>query len=121
MKYTKGPWRLCNDGDCSCLQISGEHHPIAKVISGKWGDEYPSLRFTEGNAGSINPKIEVYMEQITYGTLSEEMAKANARLMVKAPQLLEALEDLVDCLESNPSYIPEGIDNAKKIILETKE
>ena len=93
--HTKGPWRACHDGDCSCKQIWSvtADHPVAKVISGKWGDDYPSLRFVEGTGGegSIHPKIESHMEQITYGEINEDVAQANARLIAAAPELLEAL------------------------------
>ena len=87
-QHTKGPWRACNDGECRCLTVSAPDQPIAKVISDKWGDDYPALRLV--GPSSLEQKVEAYMEQITYGEIDPEEAKANARLIAAAPDLLEA-------------------------------
>lgn len=96
MDRTPGPWTLCDDGGrYLCLTISGEHYPIAKVFSGKWGDDYPSIRLI---GGSLTLKAEAYMEQITYGEIPKEIAIANALFITKAvnchDDLLMALETL---------------------------
>ena len=45
----------------------------------------------------------------------------DARLIVAAPIILEALEDLVDCLLNNQPYIAEGISKATEAIRKAKE
>jgi len=91
-RHTPGPWRACHDGKCSCKLIMGEHHPIAKVESGKWGDEYPALRLV---GPSIDQKAETYMDMIEYGKIDEDVAEANARLIAAAPELMEACKYVV--------------------------
>ena len=86
---TPGPWKACNDGKCSCFIVSGADHPVAKVISGKWGDDYPALRLV--GPTSLEQKVEAYMEQITYGEIDPAEAKANAMLIAAAPRMYEAL------------------------------
>jgi len=68
--------------------VSDADHPVAKVISGKWGDDYPAVRLV--GTSSLDEKAEAYMDQITYGEIPKEEAKANARLIAAAPDLLEA-------------------------------
>ena len=102
-EHTALPWKWCGeDGSHFCGHIwsaDGNSH-IVTVISGKWGDDYASLRFVEGTggAGSLGPQIEAYMDQITYGEIPEDVAKANARLIVTAcnchADLLEALKEI---------------------------
>ena len=68
-KHTPGPWSACDGGKCRCKHVSCEDHPIAKVISGEWGDPgFP------------------------YGSVDEAVAIANARLIAAAPDLLAACE-----------------------------
>lgn len=88
-KYTPGPWSHHVDIDCKCGGISGRDHPVAKVVAGDWGDDYPSIRLT---GPSLDLRVEAYMEQITYGRIPQEVADANARLIAAAPELLEALQ-----------------------------
>lgn len=88
--HTPGPWSYCgaDRGGCSCLTITAPDHPIAEVTGGAWGDRYPSIRLT-GN--SLERQAEAYMEQITYGEVPMEVAKANAALIAAAPDMLAAL------------------------------
>lgn len=67
---------MCND------------YPVAQVTNGDWGDDYPSIRLV---GGSLDRKAEAYMEQITYGHVSEPTARANWRLISAAPDLYAAL------------------------------
>ena len=89
--YTRGPWKACNDGRCSCKQVWSltDDHPVAEVISGEWGDDYPAIRLTD-DQGISGTRAEAYMERIAYGSVKEECAVANARLIAAAPELLEA-------------------------------
>lgn len=86
--HTPTPWNLCCEGKCSCLTISSTYFPIAKVTSGRWGDDYPSLRMI---GGSIEGKFEAFMEQITYGEINPDLARANAKFIVKAVNAHDAL------------------------------
>lgn len=86
--HSAGPWRACKNGECSCMQVWGNDHPVAIVTSGDWGDDYPAIRLT-GNS-SLDQKAEAYMEQITYGSVFPEVAQANARLIAAAPDFYHA-------------------------------
>ena len=68
-KHTPGPWTACNEGKCRCKLVSCDDYPVAKVISGEWGD--PGM---------------------PYGEVLEATAIANARLIAAAPSLLFAAE-----------------------------
>lgn len=85
---TLRPWTLCGD-KCNCGVISGEHHPVAKVFSGKWGDDYPDIRLV--GESSLNLKAEPFMNQITYGEIPLEKARANAAFIVLACNTHDAL------------------------------
>ena len=89
MTPTPGPWKACNGGECSCFIVSGADYPVAKVVCGKWGDDYPALRLV--GPTSLEQKVEAYMEQITYGEIDPAEAKANALLIAAAPRMREAL------------------------------
>ncbi len=115
-EHTALPWSLCNEGKCACLQISGEHHPIAKVFSGKWGDNYPAIRIQEGH-GSIEGKYEVYMEQITYGEISEETAQANAAFIVRAANCYERLIGAIESLKEHADLFDAFRDEIGKAVL----
>lgn len=92
-KWTAGLWSVCNDGECRCKQVWCPDFPLAKITNGNWGDDYPSIRIV--GETSLELKAEAYMEQITYGEVSEEMATANALLIAAAPELYAALESVV--------------------------
>ena len=98
MEHSKTPWGYCGEKRekpevCCCMQIwsTPGDHPVARVESGKWGDDYPTVKL-EG--GSLDRKAVATMEQITYGEIPIEVAEANARFIVKAcnchDELLEA-------------------------------
>ncbi len=92
-KHTSGPLSVHADEKRSCLTIGGEKHPVAKIYSGKWGDNYPSIRLV---GPSLDLKAEAYMDQITYGEIPEEVAIDTARRLVLAynchDELVRALE-----------------------------
>jgi hypothetical protein len=103
-KLTKGPWHVCDGnksikGICSCMSISCADHPIATVERGEWGDHYPSLRWVKGT-GSLDRKVEAYMEFTGYGSIPDEEAVANAHMLAAAPELLEALKAHLTYCES---------------------
>jgi len=97
-EHTPGPWKACNNGECSCLIISSADNPVAKVMSGKWVDDFPALRLVGDS--TLDQKTEAYMEQIPYGEIDPAVAKANALFIVRACNahegLLEALRAIAD-------------------------
>jgi len=93
MAHTPGPWTACHDGKCRCMLVSGEEHPIAQIISGEWGDDYPNIRLAKSDHG-IGEVAEAYMDRIVYGEIDEEIAQANARLIAISPNLLALCRDL---------------------------
>ncbi len=99
-KATEGRWRACGKGDCSCGLITSKDYPIAEIVNGKWGDDYPALRYAKDST-SLNMKVEAYMEQITYGEVPKELVSANAKYIAAcSPQnLIPLLERLVELEE----------------------
>lgn len=99
-------WTYCGEGSekpCQCGMIWSKKNdcPIAKVIIGEWGDEYPAIRIK--SPGSINEPAEPYMEKIIYGSVNADYANENIQLIVSAPALQsdnarvrEALAELYD-------------------------
>ncbi len=83
-----GPWGACHNGECKCKSVSNDNHPVASVTAGKWGDDYPSIRLT---GPSLDLKAEAFMDQITYGEVAEEQAKANARLIAASRTVIPRL------------------------------
>lgn len=104
-RMTPGEWRACGaqrkDGPCLCGQVNGEHHPIAKVEIGEWGDLFDAIRLVDGQTGepcapgTIGAKAESFMDFIPYGTVPKTEALANADgiawLRNNASRLLDAL------------------------------
>lgn len=72
------------------LQIWCDYFPIGEVTRGKWGDDYPAIRLAEGQ-GLQGMFAEAYMEQITYGEVSDENAKRIADALVAAYNALPSL------------------------------
>ena len=86
MKHTPGPWHACGNGKCACKLVWSPDYPVAKVECGKWGDDYVSMRLT---GESLQLKAEPFMDQITYGEISEDVAEANSLLIAVAPDYHE--------------------------------
>ena len=97
-EFTKGEWKACHNGECSCKQIWCDDYPVATVNAGKWGDDYCSIRLV--GESSLTLKAEAYMEQITYGEIKEKTAIANARLIAAAPDMYEALKAIMSYFDS---------------------
>lgn len=95
-KYSPGPWEACHDGECSCGFIWSRtaDHPVAKVESGEWGDDYPAVKITpsEGGLTGTHFEVQAYMEQIAYGRIDPEVAQQNALLIAMAPEMFELLQ-----------------------------
>jgi len=85
MTHTPGPWKIL------ASQIWCADYPVAEVTRGKWGDDYPSIRLV---GPSLLQKAEPYMDQIEYGEVPKEIARANANLIAAAPDMLEALKEI---------------------------
>jgi len=110
--HTPGPWKTCgaNKDQCRCCQIWSvtADLPVAIASIGKIGDDYPSIRFADGDSpGTIGAKVEAYMEQITYWEVPEEQAFANARLIAAAPELLAAGREALSLLEKLMPMAPD--------------
>ncbi|MBC9180222.1 hypothetical protein [Pseudoroseomonas ludipueritiae] len=94
--HTPGPWVACGDGNCGCNTIMSSDHPICTFECGDWGDRWPAIR--QGADG----KPEAFMEQSNYGHVPHDVARANARLISAAPDLLEHGNALVTLIEMCP-------------------
>ena len=68
-EHTPGPWTACLNGTCRCKMVWCADYPVATVTSGEWGDPGE-----------------------TYGSVNEDTAVANARLIAASPDLLAACE-----------------------------
>ena len=80
MKYTKGPWRACHNGDCPCHMVwSIPHDCVVGVGIGAKDEDYT------GGEGIAN----------------ESIVAANTRLIAAAPDMYEALKAVDDYLSSN--------------------
>ena len=101
-KHTPLPWSYCCN---KCYTIMSTNHPIAKVVRGDWGDDYPSVRLV-GNS-SLALKAEPYMAQITYGHIEKETAAANGALIVRA---VNAHDALVEALKACLPFIDDALD-----------
>lgn len=90
--HSLGPWKVCSASDkkCSCGSIWSipEDHPVAEVILGERGDEYPAIRI-DNSQGSLLAKAEAYMEKIVYGSIAKEAGHANAHLIAAGPSMCD--------------------------------
>jgi hypothetical protein len=96
-KASPGPWKGCGKNKCVCRQVWSEpaDHPVAIIESGKWGDDYPSIRLV---GPSLNIHAEAYMEQITYGEIGTETAEANVAFIAHSRQDIPFLLGIIDRL-----------------------
>lgn len=85
---TPGPWGSCDDATCKCIMVTSRDYPVAEVTKGAWGDDFPSIRLV---GPSLDLKAEAFMDQITYGEVSEEQFLANRRFIREAPTDVAAL------------------------------
>lgn len=100
---TPGPWSCCDDR-CKCTGVNARDHPVASVIKGDWGDDYPSLRFKEGGPGAVSTtSVEPYMAQVTYGTVPIDEAMRNrAHIAACDPDTVRSiLTELLSRREAN--------------------
>ena len=104
---TDGPWTACLDGKCQCKFVSCGDHPIAKIESGEWGDEYPAIRLV--GVSSLDYKAEAYMERIPYGGIDPEIAAANARLIALAPALRRFAERVLELHQHRPNSMYQNL------------
>jgi hypothetical protein len=88
-KWTPGPWHACKSGNCKCGFVSCDDYPVAKVTRGEWGDTWPSIRIV--GETSLDLKAEPFMDGCMYGSVNDETAIANAKLIAAAPDMAEAL------------------------------
>ncbi len=104
MSYAKGEWKLCGNGK----PIKNVNDPIFYKIGIRKG----GIRIAEAHGIGENETI------------------ANARLIAKAPELLEALEELSACLQiligegrivsDTMPYIHGHLEEAQQVINEAK-
>jgi hypothetical protein len=94
-KHTPGKWSTCNPR-CKCMQVSGEHDPIAKIESGEWGDTYPAIRLKKDSHQMYGMEAEAYIEMCSYGNIPEETAWANVCLIAAAPEMLKVCERVME-------------------------
>ena len=118
--HSPGPWQTCRNGECRCgaiWTVLGDH-PVANVIIGEWGDEYPSLEIEGPETSFDGMTIKPKMEKIVYGSLGKETAAANARLIAAAPELLNALRLLLaDVQDYEPWQRPcRAVDIARDVL-----
>lgn len=115
-EHTEGPWTYCgaDRGGCQCMMVLCRDHPVAKIISGDWGDDYPAIRLT-GHC-TLDAKAEAYMAQFTYGHIDEKEAKANAYLIAAAPELLKAAQIAWELLRYQPRQVTPETDTARKLL-----
>lgn len=112
-KHTPGPWSHHVDIACKCGGIGSKNHPVAKVYAGEWGDEYPAIRLV---GGSLERQYEAYIERIAYGEIPQAEADANAALISAAPDLLEALKNLVAIYDDEFGIVAPEMDAARAAI-----
>lgn len=93
---TPGPWSSCDK--CKCTSIACSGYPVANVVKGKWGDEFPAVRLT--GTGPLTATAEAYMEMYEYGEVPEEEAMGNRAFIREAPTDVAALVAEVERLRA---------------------
>jgi hypothetical protein len=93
MNYSKGPWHACHDGKCPCKTVWSNDHPVAEIVHGKWGDDFPNIRLV---GPCLDLKAEAFEDQITYGEVDEKEAEVNARLISEAPAMYGHIKKCAD-------------------------
>lgn len=102
-KITPLPWHYCGCGKCGRISSDAveEASEVCNVTRGNWGDDYPNIRRT---GGSIEGKFELFMDQINYGNVPDEVADANAKYIEQAcnnyPDALATIAELKAVLNS---------------------
>ncbi len=91
MAHTPGPWHVCRGGACSCFTVMSDHHPVAEITHGAWGDSWPAIRVVPGNLGAT---AEAYLERSDYGTVSDDEARANWHLIASATEMYGLLKSV---------------------------
>jgi hypothetical protein len=111
--HTPGPWRYC-DCQSKCLSVNCSDHPIARVVGGEWGDEYPAIRLV--GTSSMDMRAEPYLAKAGYGRVDMDEAEANARLIAAAPDLLACLRHLVTLDDAQQAPSPQTMNEARAAI-----
>ena len=75
MEYTKGPWRACHNGECSCHMVWSIPHDCVVAV----GIGAKDVDYTGGD-----------------GIVNESIIAANTRLIAAAPDMYEALKAMAD-------------------------
>lgn len=78
-KHSRGPWKACRNGECSCGHIWAEGDKRIATVHGATTDS----------------------DGTTYAEWTAEERKANAKLIAAAPRLAEELSDLAKHLEEH--------------------
>ena len=109
-KISPLPWSTCQDGQCSCKMISNDNHPVATVMSGDWGDEYPDVRLVP-HPTRMGKMVEAYTAKIVYGTFKEGVPEANAQYIAAAcnaiPLLLAGIKEMHGRIQRDAQIIQE--------------
>ena len=93
-----------------------------KGTKGNWyvyGDKYPTIQ-------SSNTDKNIIVNYPTIATInsvfiSDDVVKANALLISKAPEMLEMLESIVLTWDSNDNFDEEYFNNIKQLIREATQ
>lgn len=91
MGHTPGPWHVCGNGKCSCFTVMSDHHPVAQITHGTWGDSWPAIRAIPGNMGVT---AEAYLETCDYGSVDDATARENWHLIASAPEMYTLLKSI---------------------------